>query len=37
MYNEKIINKTIKVGFFGISKIRILSMELEIEEGNFFL
>ena len=33
----QIINKMIKVGFFGISKIRILSMELEIEEGNFFL
>ena len=37
MYTEKIINKMIKVGFFGISKVLILSIELEIEEGNFFL
>ena len=27
----------IKVGFFGISKILILSIELEIEDGSFFL
>ena len=33
----EVINKIIKVGFFGISKVLILSIELEIEEGNFFL
>ena len=37
MYNEKIISRIIKLGFFEISKIRIRFMKSEIGDGSFFL